>query len=292
MKAFFPSISALLAVAGVSLGISGCARVLNLPDPVILKTQYPVIHYLPKAPKGTQDFTVALQRARPPGWVDLPSVSKAAIGAIVVSEDWAFYQHKGYDPNQIREALKEKVEDGGVLRGASTITQQVARNVFLTQDRNAVRKVRELVLAIRMEQVLGKRRILETYLNIAELGEGIYGIGAASQYYFNKPPSQLKAKEGAFLAMLLPSPKRYAVSFRLKHLTEYAQDTVASILDKMVQAHYLTAEQKWVELARPLSFEPQAGGDAVPAPGASPGPSAVPPLPGAGEEDVPPDTSS
>jgi monofunctional biosynthetic peptidoglycan transglycosylase len=187
--------------------------------------------------------------------VSLGEISKEAVEAIVVSEDWAFYQHKGYDPNQIREAIKEKVEEGRALRGASTITQQVARNVFLTQERSTLRKVRELVLAVRMEEVLGKRRILEVYLNIAELGEGLYGVGAAAEFYFHKPASELTAKEGAFLAMLLPSPKRYSQSFRQKHLTEYAQDTVESILNKMEAAHYLTEEQKQEELARPLSFE-------------------------------------
>jgi monofunctional biosynthetic peptidoglycan transglycosylase len=262
-------------------GFSACSRVaaLGVADPAALKKQYPVVHYHPLAlalapaqkkvrrsspAPSVQDFTITLQSARPVGWVDLDEVSRAATDAIIVSEDWAFYQHHGYDPNQIREAIKENVEEGRSLRGASTITQQVARNVFLSQERSTLRKVKELVLAVRLEEVLGKRRILEVYLNIAEMGEGLFGIGAASQFYFHKPASELTAKEGAFLAMLLPSPKRYSQSFRQKRLTEYAQDTVDTILDKMERAHYLTEEQKEREKSRPLSFEVGEGLTALP----------------------------
>lgn len=252
-----PAVLSSALIVGLLPCLAGCSVILNVPDPAVLKIQYPVVHYIPptKARPGSQDFTISLQKAKPASWVDIGSISKAAVGAIVVSEDWAFYHHAGYDPNQIRLAIKEKLQEGRALRGASTITQQVARNVFLTQDRNYLRKMRELALAVRMEEVLGKRRILEVYLNIAELGEGIYGIGPAARFYFKKPPSQLTAKEGAFLAMLLPSPKRYSQSFREKRLTEYAQDTVDTILEKMTTARYLTLTQENVELSRPLSFE-------------------------------------
>jgi monofunctional biosynthetic peptidoglycan transglycosylase len=118
-----------------------------------------------------------------------------------------------------------------------------------------VRKVRELWMATKIEKVLGKSRILELYLNIAELGEGIFGVGQASRFYFHKVPSALTAKEGAFLAMLLPSPKKYAISYRHGELTPYARKIIRSILNKMVMAHYLSPEQRDVEWATPLSFE-------------------------------------
>jgi monofunctional biosynthetic peptidoglycan transglycosylase len=222
-----------------------------VPDVSVLKAQYPVVKYLgPEKPPS-----VSIQKNRPPQWTSLGEISKAAIGAIVVSEDWAFYQHKGYDTNQIREALKEDIEQGKFARGASTITQQVARNVFLDKDKNIVRKLKEFYLAVRLEDAVGKKKILESYLNIAEWGEGIFGIRNAAHFYFDKSPSELTAKEGAFLAMLLPSPKRYSQSFRAKRLTDYARDTVEDILNKMVQARYLAEDQLEVEKTRKLSWE-------------------------------------
>lgn len=228
-------------------------RVLReeFPNVSILKKKYPQVVYQGRE----RPFLVQMLPRRPAGWVSISEVSKVAVGAVVVSEDWAFFQHSGYDANQIREAIKEDWEAGGFVRGASTITQQVVRNVFLTQDKNLWRKVKELLLALQLEESVGKHRILETYLNIAEWGEGIFGIRAASQAYFGKDPSQLTAKEGAFLAMLLPSPKRYGQSFRRKQLTDYARDTVDSILHKMTQANYITEAERDTELLTPLLFE-------------------------------------
>jgi monofunctional biosynthetic peptidoglycan transglycosylase len=223
----------------------------EFPEVSRLKTHYPVVIYKgPKAP-----FEVKLQKSRPGSWVSLNEISREAVGAIVVSEDWAFWQHKGYDPKQLKEAIQEGIESGKLGRGASTITQQVVKNVFLERDRSLWRKMRELVLAMRLEEQVGKRRILETYMNVAEWGEGIFGIGPAARFYFGKAPSQLTAKEGAFLAMLLPSPKRYSQSFRKHALTDYARRTVNSILEKMVQARFLEAERMQAERGTPLSFE-------------------------------------
>jgi monofunctional biosynthetic peptidoglycan transglycosylase len=243
----------------LTIVLSGCSMRLGylfmsneFPHPEILKTQFPVVEYRPAQHSAP---LVKLARTRPAGWVSLGSISKVAVGAVVVSEDWAFYQHKGYDPNQIREAVKESIEEGSLGRGASTITQQVVRNVFLTKEKSVWRKIKELYLAVRLEETVKKARILEIYFNIAEWGPGIYGIGSASQYYFKKSPSELTAKEGAFLAMLLPSPIRYGQSFRKRTLTDYASETVESILDKMTQAHYLSEEERDRELATPLSFE-------------------------------------
>jgi monofunctional biosynthetic peptidoglycan transglycosylase len=227
----------------------------EFPDVSVVKTRYPVVRYQGKK----QPATVTISKLRPSGWTSLGEVSKVAVGAIVVSEDWAFYQHKGYDANQIKEAIKEDWEEGRFARGASTITQQVVRNVFLDKDKNLWRKVKELILAVRIEESVGKRRILEIYLNIAEWGEGIFGIRQAARHYFGKDPSQLTAREGAFLAMLLPSPKRYSQSFRVRKLTAYARETVESILGKMTQARYLTEEERAAEMSAALSFEADAG---------------------------------
>jgi len=252
MGKFIFALSTLTVAASIWLIYCGLSYLrVEFPDVSLLKSRYPVVHY--HGPK--QPATITLQKARPEDWTSLSEVSKLAVGAILVSEDWAFYQHKGYDPNQIKVAIKEDWEEGRFARGASTITQQVVRNVFLDKDKNLWRKLKELLLAVQIEEKVGKKKILETYLNVAEWGEGIFGIRAASKFYFSKPPSELTAKEGAFLAMLLPSPKRYSQSFRARKLTDYASETVNDILSKMVEAHYLTEYEQALEAAKRFSFE-------------------------------------
>jgi len=113
------------------------------------------------------------------------------------------------DYEAIREAIKADWRKGKFVRGGSTITQQLAKNLFLTRERTLIRKVKELVLARRMDDALSKSRILELYLNVVELGPMVYGVGHASQYYFGRHPSALTVRECAFLASMLPGPKVY-----------------------------------------------------------------------------------
>lgn len=193
----------------------------------------------------------SFSKKRPSSWVKLNEVNKLAAHAIVVSEDWAFYQHNGVDVSQVKEAVSEAIE-GERTRGASTISQQVVKNIFLTPEKTLSRKMRELLYTTYMEEHVSKEKILEVYLNIAEFAPGVYGIKAASKHYFKKDPSKLTAREGAFLAMLLPSPKRYSQSFREKKLTDYADQTVNTILDKMVVANYLPKEK--LDEAKQSSF--------------------------------------
>jgi monofunctional biosynthetic peptidoglycan transglycosylase len=227
-------------------GPQGCAP--RISD---LKSHYP--HVIYRGPKKPSE--IEIKKTPPATWTSLGQISKVAQGAVIVSEDWAFYQHEGFDPKQIKEAIEESVAAGKMKRGASTITQQVAKNIFLTQEKSLTRKARELWIATKMEKVLGKKRILELYFNIAEWGEGVFGIHRAAQVYFNKSPAELTAKEGAFLAMLLPSPKKYSISYRKRELTSYARRTIRSILSKMVQAKFLTPEERDFAWKTPLSFE-------------------------------------
>jgi monofunctional biosynthetic peptidoglycan transglycosylase len=226
----------------------------EFPDVAVLKTKYPQTIY--RGPKNP--VQIRLVNSPPPGWIRLDAISKPALGAVVVSEDWAFFSHEGFDAKQLKEAIKEDIADRRFSRGASTITMQVVKNVFLTHEKTLYRKAKEFVLAIRLDHHVPKRRVLEVYFNIAEWGEGIFGIGAASQRYFGKHPSELTPKEGAFLAMLLPSPKRYSQSFRDRKLTNYASRTVNSILDKMSRANYITEEERDIQLATRLPFEKSA----------------------------------
>ncbi len=140
-------------------------------------------------------------------WVALSHISPWLRQAVVNSEDARFFEHEGIDVEQTKIALTTAVEDGHLRRGASTITQQLAKNLWLGEERTLWRKLREAILARRLER-LGKRRILELYLNVAEWGDGIYGADAAARVWFNKPASELLPEEAAVLAAMLPAPRK------------------------------------------------------------------------------------
>ncbi len=196
-----------------------------------------------------------LLKERPKNWVSLDKISNDVKWAIILSEDWAFYDHDGLDYNQLEIVLEESLEDGKISRGASTITQQLVKNALLTQDKTFTRKAKEMLLTLMVEKKMSKDEILEKYLNMIELGKDLYGVGLAAKYYFNKNSSELNPKEGAFLAMLLPSPVKYSQSFRDKKLTDFANEQVSSILMKMKQAHKITPEQREFYVMEDLSFE-------------------------------------
>lgn len=223
----------------------------QLTDMSELKNHYPQVIYRGHG-KATK---LKIEAKQPLHWTGLGKISPIAVEAIMISEDDAFYLHNGYDYEQIKESFEKDLREHRFSRGGSTITQQVVKNVYLSGEKSLFRKMKELVLALRMERQLGKHRILEIYLNIAEFGEGIYGIAPASRFYFQKEPSELNAKEGAFLAMLLPSPKRYSQSFRKHELTPYARSIVDSLLAKLWATNHLGDLEYAEELSRPLPFE-------------------------------------
>lgn len=140
-------------------------------------------------------------------WTPSDSIPPEMKWAVVVAEDANFYQHEGIDVKAIKNAIKYDLEKKSFARGASTITQQVAKNLFLTRKKTITRKLEEIILAKRMEHELTKGRILELYLSIVELGPMVYGIGHGAQYYFSKPASALTPRECAFLAAMLPGPQ-------------------------------------------------------------------------------------
>ncbi len=140
-------------------------------------------------------------------WVGWDAIAPPARLAVVAAEDQNFPHHAGFDREAIADAL-EAHQRGRRLRGASTISQQVAKNLFLWPGRSVLRKGLEAYLTVLIEALWPKRRILEVYLNIAEMGPGIYGVGAASRLHFDKPAARLSAYEAALLAAVLPSPRR------------------------------------------------------------------------------------
>ncbi len=145
-------------------------------------------------------------------YISLTEAGKHAPLAVIASEDQLFATHWGFDVKGIQKALAYNEKNTGKIRGGSTISQQVAKNVFLWQGRSYFRKGLEAYCTLWIELLYSKRRILELYLNIAEMGEGIYGIEAASQHYFKKSAAKLTASEAASIVACLPSPRRYKAS--------------------------------------------------------------------------------
>lgn len=139
-------------------------------------------------------------------WVAYRDIAPSAKLAVLVAEDVNFFSHHGFDTSEIREALARAVGDLELPRGASTISQQLAKNLWLSPARDPLRKAREAVLTWQLERTLGKRRILELYLNVVEFGPGVWGIQSASRRYFGKPAGELTDDEAAALAAALPSP--------------------------------------------------------------------------------------
>ena len=154
--------------------------------------------------EGQQDFTLRYR------WTPLAQVSTNLPIALVAAEDQKFPNHHGFDVDAIQSALAD-AEDGARLRGASTISQQVAKNLFLWNGRSFVRKGLEAYFTALIELLWPKQRIIEVYLNIAEFGDGIYGAGAASAHFFRNTPAQLNPRQCALLAAVLPNPRKLHV---------------------------------------------------------------------------------
>jgi monofunctional biosynthetic peptidoglycan transglycosylase len=168
-------------------------------------------------------------------WTPYTAISPAVKRAVLVAEDVNFFSHHGFALDEMQSALEDAVREREVPRGASTITQQLAKNLWLSRSRNPLRKAREALLTWQLERALPKRRILELYLNVVELGPGIYGVGAASQRYFGKPAADLDEGEAAQLAAVLPKPS----AWRPGSSDRAYQRRVAAIERRMGRAAFL-----------------------------------------------------
>ena len=142
-------------------------------------------------------------------WVDYPRISIYLKRAVITSEDARFAEHEGVDWEAIEKAYKENLRRGRPAKGGSTITQQLAKNLFLSPERSYVRKAQELVITYMIEALWDKQRILEVYLNVVEWGDGIFGAEAAARHYYGVSAAQLAPEQAARLAAYLPNPKRY-----------------------------------------------------------------------------------
>jgi len=202
MKAFL--IIALCLPVGAILFL----WLFTTPDVSVLRTKNPTVTALMEARQAqaeAQGHTIARQWI----WVPLSRISPYLRQAVVAGEDSTFFTHEGFDWEGIKSAALYDLEAGKLKRGGSTITQQLAKNLYLSSERSLIRKAREVLIARSLEHHLTKERILELYLNVAEWGQGIYGAEAAARHHFNKSSHDLTADEAAWLAAILPSPRRY-----------------------------------------------------------------------------------
>jgi len=194
-----------MAIA-LALGFAAVAYAyLSLPDVRVLRTQNPTstaFMRLREQQAHTQGKPIAMEQH----WVSYSRISQNLKRAVIVTEDGAFWKHEGVDYVQLRESMEVNWERGEFARGASTITQQLAKNLYLSPDKNPMRKVKELLITRRLEVELSKQRILEIYLNVIEWGDGIWGAEAAARRYFHKPAAALDASESALLAAAIANP--------------------------------------------------------------------------------------
>ena len=141
-------------------------------------------------------------------WVTMKNISPNIIKAVLIGEDDGFYHHDGFDVKGMENAIERSIKKG-TLAGGSTISQQLSKNLYLSPSKNPVRKIKEAIITWRIEKTLSKRRILEIYLNVAEWGDGIFGIEAAARHYYHKSAKNLTAQEASRLASVLPNPIKY-----------------------------------------------------------------------------------
>jgi monofunctional glycosyltransferase len=169
-------------------------------------------------------------------WMPLSRISPHLQRAVIVAEDASFYTHHGFDWEGIRDAASRNWEGGELRRGGSTITQQLAKNLYLSTKKNYLRKIHEAIITRALEKRLSKRRILELYLNVVEWGDGIYGAEAAARHHFGKLAQDLDRDEAALLAAILPSPRRYDPLRVTTFLTKRQQQILRWMPDGPIQA--------------------------------------------------------
>jgi len=224
-------------------------RVLsNLPDVSVLK------HYRPAAAADVlaRDGSLLTQYydRKFRIWVPIAGLPDIVVNAVVIAEDDTFFEHHGVNFKATRDALMHDVGKRKFARGGSTITQQMIKNVFLSKEKTITRKVREYVLARKAEEIISKHRILEIYLNEVEWGENIYGIEAASRFYFDKHAAELTTAEAALLAGMLPNP-RYYNPYEKLHRARARQERV---LFNMQQAKLITQDEYAAALQSSLNL--------------------------------------
>ncbi|MGC9364235.1 MAG: transglycosylase domain-containing protein [Fidelibacterota bacterium] len=177
-------------------------------------------------------------------WVGLRDVSRELLYTVVMAEDGEFFDHKGINYDMMINALGENIKQKKLVFGASTISQQVVKNLYVGDSKRLIRKLKEIVATRRMEKYFSKNEILELYLNVAEFGPDIYGVNAAAQYYYSKNPAEMNAAEAAFMALMLPSPRRYHFTiFQNQYISPQHEKKRRRILRDLVYKEYISPRQ-------------------------------------------------
>jgi len=223
MKKIFKIIGILLLVTIVGVGSLAAYVYSQIPTEAQIKGCIVTTMYQVNLCPTSKDY------------VPLKSISSTLQKTVILTEDSSFYDHNGFDWKSIEENARKNYEKGTYAKGGSTISQQLAKNMFLYKDKTLLRKGLELLITMKIEKTLSKKEILERYLNVVEFGKDIYGVKQAAQFYFKKTPAQLDVVESAFLAMILPSPVKYSQSYFRKELTPFAHKRIKQIVTDMYQ---------------------------------------------------------
>lgn len=241
--------------------VDDACRVLEVPRGLVRDRFSGSFTYRTYHPDGTQDDTTTGPGT--PDWTDLDAISPFMVAAVLTTEDGAFYKHHGFNHAAIRGAVQANLKARRFVRGASTITMQLAKNLFLTRSKNLSRKFEEVILTDYLEQVFQKDEMMELYLNVVEFGPDVYGITRAADYYFGRKPEELNLPEAFFLATLLPSPLRYG-KLRdkgvvgegwLKHLHTLME--IAAKNGKISRAELAEGLEQTVTFVRPGDARPE-----------------------------------
>jgi len=238
------------AAAGLLLLASAATALFfwTLPDVTPLKDRRTTLPIEVRDWQGReQPFRLGPQN---PYWTPLDRIPAEMKWAVIVAEDATFYEHEGVDVTALREALKYNLAQKRMARGASTITQQLVKNVFLSREKSLWRKLREIPIAWRLEKELTKGRILELYLNVVELGPMVHGVGHGARHFFGKTPSELTAAECALLAAILPGPR---VAFNPQQKPEKVRRRATRLLE-LLQRRGVLDEAQYAEALLQLPF--------------------------------------
>ncbi|MCX7771147.1 MAG: monofunctional biosynthetic peptidoglycan transglycosylase, partial [Proteobacteria bacterium] len=242
----------VLFVLAISYGIYMYPKIKKLKDP---KYSFEITVY--DWNKNPHPFIVGPKNPRYVSWKNISPYIK---WAVILSEDAKFYKHSGVDYDAIKEAFKKNLEMGKYVRGGSTITQQLAKNLFLSREKTIIRKLKELIIAYLLETTLTKTRILELYLNVVEFGPMVYGVNHACWFYFGKSPIEVSPMESAILAGLLPGPKIYNPYRNLEKVEARAKRILTNMYnakiidtymyDRLLNANLVINLEKKVELKK------------------------------------------
>jgi hypothetical protein len=199
-----------------------------------------------------------------PSFVPIAELPRYVVRAVTASEDSGFFGHSGFDFEELRNAAVKGAEAGRVVRGGSTITQQLAKNLYLSREKTLARKLREALITVALEATVPKQRLMEIYLNVAEWGPGLWGIGPAAHHWFGKDARELTPKEAAFLATVIPNPVRYHYMWSRGSPSDAWEQRVDELLRTMNGQGTLTDEELFAALEEPIVFATAATGGEPP----------------------------